>query len=187
MSLADWLGAGGDPAKMTPEEVRRRQNLCSVREEQAAARLEAFLAERDAVFRRGAETRSAPLRRVLARRWTRLDADVRACERELARVGKEVAGLAVLRHLQKEQASLRAPGDCTPLLTLLDDASATEEEFAERLQASVSGVPVESRPGAGSERDGVLAQWERLDRGEGDPDEAQRRLDARREPRPDVR
>jgi len=179
MSLADWLGAGGDPAKMTPEEVRRRHNLCAVREEQTASRLDALLADRDAIFRRGAASRSAPLRRVLARRWSRLDGDVRAAERELARVAKEVVGLAVLVRLQKDGATLKTPGDCTPLLTLLDDATAGEEEFAERLRASVAGAASEQKSGPTAERDGVLAAWERLDRGEGDPEEAIRRLDAR--------
>lgn len=180
MSLVDWLGAGGDPAKMTPEEVRRRQNLCSVREEQAAARLERLIEERDAVFRRGAATRSAPLRRVLARRWERVDADARATERELSRIGKEVAGLGVLRRLQRESVPVRAPGDCTPLLTLLDDSAATEDEFAERLRAAVADIASEPRTGPmGAETLGVIVAWERLDRGDGSPDEAMRRLDAR--------
>ena len=60
--LADWLAAGADPAKMTTEEVRRQQNLLAVREEQAAARLEKLIEERDLLFRRGATTRSIALR-----------------------------------------------------------------------------------------------------------------------------
>jgi hypothetical protein len=180
MALADWLAGGGDPAKMTPEEVRRRQNLAAVREEQAAARLEALLGERDALFLRGARTRSSPLRRVLARRWARIDADVRASERELARIGKEVAGLVLLRRLAKDGIVLHAPGDCTPLLTLLDDPTASEEEFAERLRASVAEVPPEPRTGPVTiESEGVLREWERLDRGETDEDGAMRGLDAR--------
>ena len=181
MSLADWLASGADPAKMTPEEVRRGQQLCAVREEQAASRLEATLAERDEIFRRGAQTRSAPLRRVFARRWARLDADARALERELARIGKEATGFVVLRQLQRDGLTLTAPGDCTPLLTLLDDASAPEEEFAARLSSGVAGGRGEPRTGpVGVEHATVLAMWVRLDGGEvASPDEALRRLDER--------
>lgn len=181
MSLADWLAAGADPAKMTPDEIRRRQQLCAVREEQAASRLETLLGERDALFRRGAETRSAPLRRVLARRWARLDADARSLEREIARVGKEAAGLQVLRTLQKDGVPMKSPGDCTPLLTLLDDASAAEEEFAQRLATGLAGGRGEPRTGpVAIETGSVIAMWSRLDAGEvKSADDALRRLDER--------
>lgn len=180
--LADWLAAGADPAKMTTEEVRRQQNLLAVREEQAAARLEKLIEERDSLFRRGATTRSIALRRVLARRHGRVDADVRASERELTRIAKEVAGLAVIRKLLKENDSLSAPGDCTPLLTLLDDASASDDEFASTLSDALRG-----RKSSGPQTDPVggssppiLDIWEKLDRGEIDSvDEAQRRLEKR--------
>jgi hypothetical protein len=181
MALADWLASGADPARMTPEEIRRRQQLCAVREEQAASRLESLLAERDTLFRRGAETRSGPLRRVLARRWAHLDADVRALERELSRVGKEAAGLTLLRQLQKDGISLKAPGDCTPLLTLLDDTAAPEEEFANRLAMGLTGSRAEGRTGPVSADTGlVMAMWVRLDRGDvKSPDDAIRSLDDR--------
>jgi hypothetical protein len=181
MSLGDWLAAGADPAKMTMEEVRRHQNLCAVREEQAAARLEALLAERDAIFRKGAQTRSAPLRRVLARRWSRLDGDVRTQERDLARTGKEVAGLAALRQLLRDGVPLVAPGDCTPLLQHLDDPTAAEEDFAARLAVLVTGSRGEPRTGpVRIDQGGVIGVWDRMDRGEvKDPDEALRKLDGR--------
>lgn len=180
MALADWLASGADPGKMTPEEIRRRQQICAVREEQSGARLEALLRERDDVFVRGAETRSAPLRRVLARRWARIDSDVRALERELARIGKEAAGLLVLRNLRRDGVTLRAPGDCTPLLTALDDFSACEDEFAARLSAGLTGARGDApRTGpVAAESAGVLLAWTRLDKGE-TPSvaEALRRLD----------
>ena len=180
--FADWLAAGADPAKMTIEEVRRQQNLLSVREEQAAARLEKLLDERDSLFRRGAASRSTALRRVLARRHGRVDADVRGAERELARIAKEVAGLATIRRLLKDGTALSAPGDCTPLLTLLDDASGSEEEFAETLGAALRGRSAgEPATGPiGPLGPPVLAVWEKLDRGEiASVDEAQRSIDRR--------
>jgi hypothetical protein len=180
--LADWLAAGADLAKMTTEDVRRQQNLLAVREEQAAARLEQLLDERDALFRRGATTRSAALRRVLARRHGRVDTDVRAAERELTRIAKEVAGLATIRRLQKEGVGLSAPGDCTPLLTLLDDASASEEEFAETLSTALRGRgALEPSTGPiGPISPPILDVWEKLDRGEIQSiDEAQRKLEKR--------
>ncbi len=180
--LADWLAAGADPAKMTLEEVRRQQNLLAVREEQAASRLEKLLEERDAVFRRGASTRSPALRRVLARRHGRIDADARAAERELARTGKELAGFSAVRRMLKENVGLAAPGDCTPLLTLLDDASASEEEFAETLSAALRGGRAAEAPtgSLAAPRLPVLELWERLDRGEvASLEEAQRKLDGR--------
>ncbi len=182
MSLADWLASGADPGKMTVEEVRRHQALLAVREEQAASRLEKLLEERDSLFHRGASTRSGALRRVLARRHARVDGEVRASERELARIGKEVAGLAAIRRLLKEGVALLAPGDCTPLLTLLDDASASEEEFFGDLSTALRGrAPLDSvtgpvpPPSASAE---VIALWERLDRGEfSSPEDALRTLE----------
>ena len=180
--LADWLAAGADPAKMTTEDVRRQQNLLSVREEQAAARLEKLMEERDELFRRGAATRSSALRRVLARRHGRVDADVRASERELTRVAKEVAGLATIRRLLKDNTSLSAPGDCTPLLTLLDDASASEDEFAASLASALRGRgAMENSTGpVHLGAPGVLDMWDKLDRGEiVSVEEAQRNLEKR--------
>ena len=177
--LADWLAAGADPGKMTSEEVRRQQNLLAVREEQAASRLERLIEDRDTLFRRGATTRSTALRRVLARRHGRVDTDVRAAERELARIAKEVAGLAALRRLIKDGVALAPPGDCTPLLTLLDDASASEDEFAETLSIGLRGrAGAEPATGPIAPSPAVLDVWEKLDRGEiASIDEAQRRLD----------
>jgi hypothetical protein len=179
--LADWLAAGADPAKMTLEEVRRQQNLLAVREEQAASRLEKLIEERESLFKRGAGTRSAALRRVLARRHGRVDGDVRASERELTRIGKEVAGLASIRRLLKDNISLVAPGDCTPLLTLLDDASAAEEEFADTLSAALRGRKGMDNPTGPVELPSlVLDVWNRLDKGEiASLEEAQRKLDKR--------
>jgi len=178
--LADWLAAGADPGKMTTEEVRRQQNLSAVREEQAASRLERLIEERDTLFRRGAQTRSGALRRVLARRHGRVDVDVRAAERELTRIAKEVAGLAAVRRMLKDGVALAAPGDCTPLLTLLDDASASEDEFAESLQAALRGRNG-AEPSTGPihlPSPAVMDVWEKLDRGEiASIDEAQRRLE----------
>jgi hypothetical protein len=180
--LADWLAAGADPAKMTIEEVRRQQNLLAVREEQAASRLEKLLAEREGLFRRGAATRSTALRRVLARRHARMETDVRAAERELARVAKEVEGLNALRRLLKENVQLVAPGDCTPLLTLLDDASASEDEFAETLSTALRGRVADTTatgPVAAA-TPAVLDVWDRLDRGEaGSVEEALRKFEKR--------
>jgi hypothetical protein len=172
--LADWLAAGADPAKMTTEEVRRQQNLIAVREEQAAARLEKLIDE-------GAATRSPALRRVLARRHGRVDGDVRASERELTRIAKEVSGLALIRRLLKEGTPLSAPGDCTPLLTLLDDASASEQEFASTLSAALRGrknaEPMTEPVQAAIP---VIDVWEKLDRGEiASVEEAQKKLERR--------
>jgi hypothetical protein len=181
--LADWLAAGADPAKMTLEEVRRQQNLLAVREEQAAARLENLLEEREELFRRGAKSRSAALRRVLARRHGRIDARVRNSERELLRTGRELAGFAAIRRLLKDNVTLTAPGDCTPLLTLLDDASVSEEEFADALSAALrghKGVPEPSTAAVATATSPLLDLWDKLDRGEiATVEEAQRRFEKR--------
>jgi len=180
MSLADWLAAGADPAKMTLEEVRREQGFLLVREEQAIGALERQLLERDGVFQKGAGTDSIVLRRVLSRRHARLDTEVRALERELARVGKEVAGLMCIRRILQLGVPLKAPGDCTPLLTLLDDASATEEEFSDLLVTKLRGdgglEASTSIPIARGTSD-VMDVWSRLDSGEfASADEAARKL-----------
>jgi hypothetical protein len=170
MSLADWLATGAEPARMTPEEVRREQGFLLVREEQTIASLEKLLDERDLVFRKGAATRSVVLRRVMARRHSRLDAEVRALERELARIGKEVAGLTCLRRVLQSGVQLKAPGDCTPLLTLLDDASASEEEFADLFLAKIraDGAPETTSIPIVRVAPDVIGVWERLDAGEFD-------------------
>lgn len=168
MSLADWLAHGADPAQMTSEEVRRQRELLAVREEQATSKLERLIAERDDLFERGAKSSSPVLRRVLARRHTRVHADVRGVERDLARVGKELAGLAAVGRLLREGTTLEQPGDCTPLLTLLDDASAEEDEFADLLRRRLIGdaaSDMNTGPIVVS-RSRVLESWEKLDRGE---------------------
>ncbi len=179
MSLADWLAAGAEPAKMTMEEVRRQQSLLAVREEQATGQLERQLDDRDVIFRKGAETASMVLRRVLARRHARLDAEVRALERELARIGKELTGLVCIRRMLQSGVALKAPGDCTPLLTLLDDASADEEEFADLLARRLredDGVEPTTGPVVLGKSD-VLDVWSRMDSGEFESaDEALKKL-----------
>jgi hypothetical protein len=179
MSLADWLAAGADPAKMTLEEVRREQGFLLVREEQATAGLEKLIDERDSVFRRGAESDSLVLRRVLARRHARLDGEVRALERELSRIGKEVTGLTVIRRMLQEGITLHAPGDCTPLLAAMDDASASEEEFAATLIGKLRGEGVLETQTLILNRGSpaALDVWRRLDAGEfASVDEAAKKL-----------
>ena len=93
---------------------------------------------------------------------------IRALDRDLSRIGKELAGLACIRLLLRDRVELRAPGDCTPLLTLLDDASATEQEFADLIYSKLRGdSPGDSliMPAREGEPD-VLDVWRRLDRGE---------------------
>lgn len=177
MSLADWLAHGGDPAQMSSEEVRRQRELLAVREEQATSKLEHLIQERDDLFERGAKATSPVLRRVLARRHTRVHTDVRGVERDLARIGKELAGLAALGRLLRDGVSFEQPGDCTPLLTLLDDASATEEEFADLLRRRLQGdaaTDMATGPIQVS-RSKVLEAWEKLDQGGYDSVEAARR------------
>ena len=157
MSLARWLADGADPAQMSPEEVRRLQNALGVREEQAIARLVA----------RGAATPSPALRRALARRHGRLSEDVYDSDRELARLGKELAGLRAIRELLRDGTPIAAPGDCAPLMALLNDADASEDNFSTQLgQALRAGQT--PRPAATGRRLGpdLMQIWEKMDRGE---------------------
>jgi len=67
----------------------------------------------------------------------------------------------------KDGIALAAPRDCTPLLTLLDDASASEDEFAESLQAALRGKNG-ADPSTGPihlPSPAVMDVWEKLDRG----------------------
>lgn len=167
MSLARWLADGADPAQMSPEEVRRLQIALGVREEQAIARLEALVQEQSSLVGRGAATPSAALRRALARRHGRLNEDVHDTDRELARLGKELAGLRAIRELLREGVPIAAPGDCAPLLALLDDAESTEESFAtqlgEALRAGQAPRPVGAGRRAGPD---LMEIWDKMDRGE---------------------
>ena len=98
----------------------------------------------------------------------RVGISVTTLDRDLSRIGKELAGLACIRLLLRDRVELRAPGDCTPLLTLLDDASATEQEFADLIYSKLRGdSPGDSliMPAREGEPD-VLDVWRRLDRGE---------------------
>ena len=180
MSLAMWLADGADPAQMSPEEVRRLQTALGVREEQAIARLEALVNQQSELVARGAATPSPALRRALARRHARLAEDIEDTDRELARLGKELAGLRAIRGLLREGAVLAAPGDCAPLLALLDDQAAAEDDFASQLGAALRAGSV-PRQAARSRRAGpdLMELWERMDRGEAaSPRDLLRRADA---------
>ena len=167
MSLARWLADGADPAQMSPEEVRRLQNALGVREEQAIARLEALVGEQSSLVARGAATPSPALRRALARRHGRLSEDVQETDRELARLGKELAGLRAIRELLREGVALAAPGDCAPLLALLDGADATEETFATQLGEALRAGHAARAAGSGRRAGPDLMDiWDKMDRGE---------------------
>ncbi len=167
MTLAEWLAAGAEPATLTPEEVRRQQNLLAVREEQAAARLSAMLDEMANLFRKGADTPSLVLRRVLARRHRRLSAQTEDLERELSRIGKELAGLESIQNLLRDGIALAAPEDCTQLLHLLDDTDSGEHEFADALARSLrSGKVDEPSAPSGETTSEVIDVWAQIDRGE---------------------
>lgn len=178
MNLAEWLAAGAEPAKLTPEEVRRQQNLLAVREEQAASRLEAVLDDQEALFRRGAKTTSAVLRRVLARRHRRMAVQAGDLEGELQSVGKELAGFGAIQHLLRAGTPLASPGDCTPLLRLLDDDSVGEEEFADTLAQSLRSGEVSEPTGAVNlQESGIMDLWKQLDAGKiPDADEGLKKL-----------
>ncbi len=167
MSLANWLADGADPTRMSPEEVRRLQSTLGVREAQAIARLEALVEEQASLVSRGAATPSPALRRALARRHGRLSEEVHDTDQELARLGKELAGLRAIRELLREGVALAAPGDCAPLLTLLGDAAAAEESFAEQLTEALR-AGVATRPAGAARRAGpdLMEIWDKMDRGE---------------------
>ncbi len=167
MSLASWLADGGEPGRMSPEEVRRQLNLLAVREEQVIARLEARSAEQTDLVDRGTWTRSEPLRRALARRHGRLDEDVVALDRELSRIGKEMAGLTAIKALLRDGVPLAAPGDCAPLLAQLDDTGVSDAEFSDQLERSLRAgdVPRGSARKPSNAPD-LIEVWKRLDRGE---------------------
>jgi hypothetical protein len=167
MALASWLADGADPAQMNPEEVRRLANTLRVREEQAIARLESLVSEQASLVSRGAATPSPALRRALARRHGRLSEDVFDVDRDLARMGKELAGLRAIRDLLREGAPLAAPGDAKLLLTLLNDSESTEEAFAGDLAAALRAGQVK-RKSRDARRSGpdLMEVWEKMDRGE---------------------
>jgi hypothetical protein len=178
MTLAEWLAEGAEPSKLTPEEVRRQQNLLAVREEQGAARLEAALEEQEDLFRRGARSASEVLRRVLARRHKRLGEQSDHLEGELRRIGKEMAGLDSIQKLLRDGTALASPGDCSPLLRLLDDVEVGEDEFAETLAQSLRSGKVSEPTGSVSLLESrVMDVWSQMDRGEiPDVDEGLRKL-----------
>jgi len=152
---------------MDPEEVRRLANTLRVREEQAIDRLESLVSEQATLVSRGAATPSPALRRALARRHGRLSEDVYDVDRDLARMGKELAGLRAIRDLLREGAPLAAPGDPAPLLSLLNDSEATEESFAGDLAAALRAGQVK-RKRDDQRRSGpdLMEVWEKMDRGE---------------------
>jgi hypothetical protein len=161
------LAEGADPAQMSPEEVRRLQNALGVREEQAIARLESLVEEQSSLVSRGAATPSAALRRALARRHGRLNEDVFDTDRELARLGKELAGLRGIRDLLREGVPIAAPGDCAPLLALLDDADTSEDAFATQLSEALRAGQAPRAAGAGRKAGPDLMEiWDKMDRGE---------------------
>jgi len=167
MALVSWLVDGADPTSMNPEEVRRLANTLRVREEQAIARLESLVGEQASLVSRGAATPSPALRRALARRHGRLSEDVYDVDRELSRMGKELAGLRAIRELLREGVSLAAPRDAAPLLALVNDVDTTEDVFAAELAAALRAGQVKRKRHA-ARRSGpdLMEVWEKMDRGE---------------------
>lgn len=166
----------GKRKKLELEDVRYEQKRLELRENNLLKKIEQLARDKDAYFRRGAEVKSRPLRRIYARKFEELTRQMQLEERELARIGKEIRLVSRLRMALERSSKHRSTlpilerlneGQMQEIMKLIDSDNIKESEFAERLDILLGLTePGQVIPEVGDEGMEVIKIWEKMDEGE---------------------
>jgi hypothetical protein len=174
MGLMDLLGL--KKKELSLEQVKREEIRLGIKETQTLAKLEKMEKEREEIFARGTKLKSPAHRRQLARLYEARSSGVKALERELAVLSKELTTISALK-LALERRSPAREGlskilrkvDEAELMTYLEDDKITQEMYLEKLNNVLSTVTEgakEITETIGQEGREVLDVWQRMDEGE---------------------
>lgn len=162
MAFAQWFKPDGAFQDHTADDLRREEHRLRIREEQAVARLQQLVTEKEEAFRRGAEDRSVALRRILARKFATASAEQAGLERDLLRLGKDLVTVRALLALQGMKNRPKGVGDAVADLQVsYEDDRTGEAAYRDALHKAVAIPPPEFDPVAE-----VFKVWRALDRGE---------------------
>lgn len=162
MAFSHWFKPDGALQDLTLEDLRREEHRLRIREDQAVARLQQMVAEKEDAFQRGAEDRSVALRRILARKFAATRLEQAKVERDLLRLGKDLhsvrALLAVAEGGKKHRGLAEAAAD---LQVSYEDDKIGEASYRDALLKAL-GIPGPVNDTVAE----VFKVWRALDRGE---------------------
>lgn len=173
MAFSQWFKPDGLLQDLSMEDLRREEHRLRIREEQAVARLQQLVADREEAFLRGAADRSVALRRILARRFAAASLEQGKTERDLLRLGKDLHTVRAFLSLAENPKRPKGIGDgAADLQVSYEDDRVGEAAYREALHGAL-GIPVPENDTVAE----VFKVWRALDRGEyADAAEARRAL-----------
>lgn len=162
MAFNTWFKPDGTMQDLSPEDLRREEHRLRIREDQAVARLQLIIAEKEEAFARGAADRSLALRRILARKFASASAEQSRVERDLLRLGKDLHTVRAFLSLAEGGRKSKGPGEAVADLQVsYEDDRVGEAAYRDALHAALH------IPAAGNDTVAeVFKVWRALDRGE---------------------
>ena len=162
MAFSTWFKPDGAVQDLTADDLRREEHRLRIREEQAVARLQQLVSEKEEAFRRGAEDRSVALRRILARKFAAAASEQATVERDLLRLGKDLVTVRAFLAMQNGAKKGKGIGEAAAELQVTyEDDRAGEASYRDGLHKALGIPPPEFDPVAE-----VFKVWRALDRGE---------------------
>ncbi len=160
--FSTWFKPDGTLQEQSGDDLRREEHRLRIREEQAVARLQQLVTEKEEAFRRGAEDRSVALRRILARKFATASAEQAGVERDLLRLGKDLVTVRAFLALQGQKNRPKGVGEAAAELQVsYEDDRSGEAAYRDALHRALGIPPPEFDPVAE-----VFKVWRALDRGE---------------------
>jgi len=174
MAFRDWFQPDGTRQDLSADDLRREEKRLGIREEQAVARLQRVLTDKEEAFERGAALRSLALRRILARRFASAESEQATVERDILRIGKDLVTVRSLLTLVDGGKKPRGIGDAVADLQVSYEDDRVGEAAYRQALGEALGVPEPMHDPVAE----VFRVWRALDRGEyGSVREAREALD----------
>ena len=171
-----FRGRKGGLADVSLEQIRVEEKRLEIRENQHLRQIDKYDKLREEVFHQGAKTKSAPRRRIYARRFGEYSQRIGMIERELTRVVKELMTLGRVRGILERQREIPVRNslqsmneeDLVKLTAMLEDDKVGEELYLQKLDSLLGVVndPAYDRQDIGDEGLEILKTWEQMDEGE---------------------